>query len=63
MPPPTLNSEEPEKDPVAYSPYTFHPKKRGISHVIRYFTEYEKLESKMKSSIPRCSLSKKTRRI
>lgn len=38
--------EDAEKDPVAYSPYTFHPKKRGISHVIRYFTEYEKTRIK-----------------
>lgn len=40
--------EDAEKDPVAYSPYTFHPKKHGISHVISYFTEYEKTRIKDK---------------
>jgi hypothetical protein len=40
--------EDAEKDPVAYSPYTFRPKKHGISHVISYFTEYEKTRIKDK---------------
>lgn len=34
--------EKAERDPVSYSPHAFKPKKPGISHVISYFTEYEK---------------------
>lgn len=61
------------KDPVAYSPSTFRPERRGLSPIISYFTEYEKsrirdedfnfemltLEEDSKDSLPQSSCAPK----
>lgn len=61
------------KDPVAYSPSTFRPGRRGLSPIISYFTEYEKsrirdedfnfemltLEEDSKDSLPQSSCAPK----